>query len=328
MASIRFIRSTLAAAVFFIGCLSAAGVARVSSHGITYVPLNHVASSFSMKVSQPSAERILLKNKWNTLEFETNGRRCWVNGTLLWLNNPVRENGHGWTLQEPDFSKTIDPAVRPHTFLKNAGSRVVVLDPGHGGADKGATSPRKIYEKLLTKNIAGRVCTLLEAKGITVHLTRDDDRTLSLPERCKIAARRRADVFVSLHADSASTTAEGAGTFILALPKHYSTHSYGKGTASSTVHPGNKFDAANQVLGTRIQQKLIQSTGQVDRGVKRARFQVLCDAPCPAALVEMAFLSNPKDEAFVISKSGQDKIARGIANGISAYFSDVQRAKK
>jgi N-acetylmuramoyl-L-alanine amidase len=328
MGSIRFIRPALAAAALFVGCLSAAGVARVSSHGKTYVPLNHIASHFSMQVSAPSAERILLKNKWHTLEFEINSRRCWVNGTLLWLNDPVRKTSHGWTLQEPDFSKTVDPALRPETFLKKAGSRIVVLDPGHGGDDKGATSPRKIYEKLLTKNIADQVHALLKAKGIKVYLTREDDRTLSLSERCKIAARRKADVFVSLHADSAASTADGTGTFILALPQHYSTHSYGKGTASATVHPGNKFDAANQALGTRIQQKLIQGTGQTDRGVKRARFKVLLEAPCPAALVEMAFLSNPKDEAFVLSKSGQDKIARGIADGIAAYLSDVKRAKQ
>ncbi len=328
MGSVKFTRLGLAVALLLAGCSSIAAVKSVSSHGKKYVPLSNIAPYFSMKVSQPAKNRIRLKNRWHTLEFETNSRNCWVNGTLLWLNNPLRNVSGRWMLQAPDFSKTIDPAVRPYNFLNKAGSRIVVLDPGHGGSDKGATSPRKIYEKLLTKNIAGRVRTLLEAGGVTVYLTRDSDSTLSLPERCKIAARRHADVFVSLHADSASKTAEGAGTFILALPGEYSTHSYGKGTASKTGNPGNHFDPANQALGIRIQEKLIQSTGQFDRGVKRARFQVLREAPCPAALVEMAFLSNPKEEAFLISKSGQEKIARGIANGITAYLGDVKRAKQ
>ncbi|MBC8207390.1 MAG: N-acetylmuramoyl-L-alanine amidase [Kiritimatiellales bacterium] len=300
----------------------------ISSRGEVYVPLNNIAPYYGMQISQTGKDRIQLKNKWHTLEFETDSRRCWINGALVWLNNPVRKIGWQWALKDPDFAKTVEPSVRPYAFLKNAGSRVVVLDPGHGGSDTGATSPRKIHEKLLTKNIANRVRNLLQARGITVYLTREDDRNLSLTERGKIAARRNADVFVSLHADSAGTTAEGAGTFILALPQHYSTHSYGKGTPSATSHPGNKFDLANQALGTRIQQYLVKSTSQNDRGVKRARFQVLREAPCPAALVEMAFITNPKEERFVLSKSGQDKIARGIADGIAAYLHDISRAKK
>jgi N-acetylmuramoyl-L-alanine amidase len=303
-------------------------VRSITLNGQAYVPLNNIASYYGMEVSQPARGLIRLRNKWHTLEFETDDRRCRVNGTLLWLNHPVRKTGWQWTLKEPDFSKTIEPAIRPYAFLKEAGSRVVVLDPGHGGADKGAVSPRKIYEKLLTKNIAGRVRNLLEARGLTVYLTRESDQSLSLSERCRIAARRGADVFVSLHADSAGSSAEGAGTFVLALPGEYSTHSYGQGTASATRHPGNKYDPANQALGTRIQQYLIKSTGQTDRGVKRARFQVLREAPCPAALVEMAFITNPKEERFVLSESGQDKLARGIADGIAAYINDVKRAKQ
>ena len=316
------------AAAFLLNAGSAlSNIRSITSHGKVYVPINNIVPYYGMQLSQTGKDRLQLKNKWHTLEFETDSRRCWVNGTLLWLNNPVRKIGWQWALEDPDFQQTIEPSVRPYAFLKDAGSRVVVLDPGHGGSDKGAVSPRKIYEKLLTKNIANRVRNLLEARGLTVYLTREDDRNLSLSERCKIAASRKADVFVSLHADSAGTTAEGAGTFILALSKQYSTHSYGKGTPSTTVHPGNKFDLANQALGTRIQQKLINSTGQNDRGVKRARFQVLREAPCPAALVEMAFITNPKEERFVLSKNGQDKIARGIADGIAAYLYDVNRAK-
>lgn len=313
--------------LFLTACTSPSAVRTLDAHGHTYVPMKSIASYFSMTVSQPAPDRIRLKNKWHTLEFETNSRRCWVNGTMLWLNNPLRRVGSQWGLQEPDFSKTLDPSIRPYVFLKNVGRRIVVLDPGHGGDDKGAVSPRKIYEKLLTKNIATRVRDTLKSRGVTVYLTRETDKNVSLTERGKIAARHRADVFVSLHADSASATAEGASTFVLSLPKQYSTHSYGQGSAPSAINPGNKYDKANQALGTRIQEKLIQSTGQNDRGVKRARFQVLREAPCPAALVEMAFITNPKEEAFVLSKSGQEKIAKGIADGILAYLADVKRAK-
>ena len=321
------IQTLLISSVFLAGCFAPAAVKTVTSHGKKYIPVKNIAPHFSMKVTHPTPDRIRLHNRWNTLEFEINSRRCWVNGTLLWLNNPLRKVGRQWALQDPDYSQTINPSLQPHLFLKKAGSRVVVLDPGHGGSDTGAVSPRKIYEKLLTKNIANRVRDRLKARGITVYLTRETDKNVSLSGRCKIAARHKADVFVSLHADSASATAEGASTFILSLPKHYSTHSYGKGSAPSTKYPGNKFNQANQILGTRIQQKLIKSTKQVDRGVKRARFQVLREAPCPATLVEMAFITNPKEERLVLTQTGQDKIARGIADGIAAYLSDVKRAQ-
>lgn len=328
MKSLHALLRTVAVLTFAIALSTQAAVRTVTSQGKTYVPLKNIGPYYSMTETHPSSDRIRLKNKWHTLEFELNSRRCWVNGTLLWLNNPLRKTGWQWALQEPDFSKTVEPAIRAYAFLKNQGSRVVVLDPGHGGKDRGAVSPRKIYEKLLTKNIANRVRNLLEARGITVYLTREDDTFLTLTQRCSIAAKRNANVFVSLHADSASASAEGASTFVLALPGEYSSHSYGQGRASSTVNKGNRNDKANMALGAYIQQQLIKSTGQKDRGVKRARFQVLRDAPCPAALVEMAFITNKKEESFVLTKAGQDKLAAGIANGIVAYLNDVKRAKK
>jgi len=203
----------------------------------------------------------------------------------------------------------------------------VVLDPGHGGKDLGAVSPRKVYEKLLVMDVAKRVRNQLQARGLTVHLTRDGDTTLSRSERAKKAAKWNADVFVSLHADSAGRDAKGAGTFILALPGCYSTHGYGQGTPPSKANPGNRFDLANTALGYRIQQNLVKATRQKDRGIKHARFQVLKEAPCPAALVEMAFISNPQEEALVLRASHREKIATGIANGIAAYLNDVKRAK-
>lgn len=305
-----------------------AGIRTIRSRGNVYVPLSNIAAYYNMQLSQHGKDRIRLQNSWHTLEFETNSRRCWINDTLLWLNNPVRKIGWQWAIEDDDFTHFIDPAVRPYFFLKTAGSRIVVLDPGHGGKDYGAKSPRKVYEKLLVMDVAKRVRNLLQARGLTVHMTREGDQSLTLSERTKKAARWNADLFVSLHADSASKSAEGAGTFILAHPRYYSTHSYGKGTPSATVHPGNRFNLANAVLGYRIQQNLVRSTRQKDRGVKHARFQVLREAPCPAALVEMAFITNPKEEALVIKASHRAKIASGIADGIAAYLNDIARAKQ
>ncbi len=327
MRSKKLILSGLTLFLLFGGCSTQAIIRTVTSRGKTYAPLNNIADYYGMKVSGGGKDRIRIRSQWNTLEFETDSRRCWVNNTLIWLNHPARKIGWQWALENDDFKALIDPAVRPYAFLKNAGSQIVVLDPGHGGKDLGAISPRKVYEKLLVMDVAKRVRNKLQARGLTVHLTRDSDKYLTLSERTKKAARWNADIFISLHADSASKTAKGSSVFILSRPGCYSTHSYGKGTPSRTKHPGNRFDIANAVLSYRIQQNMIKNTRQTDRGVKHARFQVLKEAPCPAALVEMAFITNPQEEALVIRATHREKIATGIANGIAAYLNDIKRAK-
>jgi N-acetylmuramoyl-L-alanine amidase len=305
-----------------------ASIRTFASHGKHYVSLNTMAPYYGMESSE-FGKTVRLKNRWSTLEFETNGRRLTVNGTLFWLNRPVRKIGWQWAVEADDFYKTIEPAVRPYAFLGGTGSRTVVLDPGHGGRDKGAVSPRNVYEKLMVLDIAKRVRNHLEARGLNVVLTRETDTALALSDRCKKAAAAGGDLFVSIHGDkAASPSVNGAGCFILSLPGHYSTHSYGSGTPPSASYPGNKHDPANAALALRIQQHLVKATGQSDRGIKRARFQVLREAPCPAVLVEVAFLSNPQEEAMIIDPNGREKVARGISNGIAAYLADVHRAKK
>lgn len=306
-----------------------AGVRTVTSRGKNYVTLSSLANYYGMSVTQPAKTRIRMQNKFNKIEFETDSRSVWINGTLVALNEPVRKVGWSWAIDTTDFNKTIAPVSRPAEFLKNYGTRTVVLDPGHGGDDKGASSPRNLQEKAATLDVAKRVKAKLEARGVKVELTREADRNLELDARCRKAAALWADLFVSIHANSAGKNRDvrGAETFVLALPGRYSSNSYGGGKLPTDTNTGNRHDAANMVLSYRIQQNLIKATGQEDRGIKRARFEVLRDAPCPATLVEMAFLSNPKDESIVMDPAGRDRIARGIADGISSYLSDVNRAK-
>ena len=321
--------SVIGLMVIFTAATAFAGVRTVTSRGKTYVTLSNLASYYAMTVTQPAKTRIRLQNKYNKIEFETESRSVWINGTLIALNEPVRKVGWSWAIDALDFNKTIEPVARPTEFLKNAGTRTVVLDPGHGGDDKGTTSPRSIQEKKVVLDVANRVRNRLQARGINVELTRESDRNLDLETRSRKAAGLRADLFVSIHANSAgpNRSVRGAETFVLALPGRYSSNSYGGGKLPSETSNGNRYDTANMVLGYRIQQNLLKATGQEDRGVKRARFEVLRDAPCPAALVEMAFLSNPKDESIAMDPAGRDRIARGIADGIAAYLSDVSRAR-
>jgi N-acetylmuramoyl-L-alanine amidase len=316
-----------------LACLSAspsfAAIRTITSRGKTYAPLAYIAAYYGMTSAEPAKKRIRLQNKWNKIEFQTDSRNVWINGTLVLLSEPVHKVGWQWAIDTTDFNKTIEPTIRPQEFLKSAGTRIVVLDPGHGGNDKGAISPRNVHEKLVVLDVSKRIKAKLEARGIKVELTRDSDRALDLSARCRKAAALQADLFVSVHANAtANRNVRGTETFVLSLPDRYSSNSYGSGKPPSSTYTGNRYDIANMALGFRIHQNLVKATGQEDRGVKRARFEVLRNAPCPAALVEMAFLSNAKDEAMVIDPAGRDRIARGIADGIVAYLADVKRAKK
>jgi N-acetylmuramoyl-L-alanine amidase len=293
----------------------------------TTTPLSQIARLYSMKISS-AGRKIILKNKWNTIEVETNSRRIWINGTLVWLHIPTRKTVHGWVVPEIDFKKTIDPIMRSYAFLPATPPHLIVLDPGHGGKDSGAIGKRKVYEKLAVLSIAKRVKAHLEAKKIKVKMTRSTDTYLTLQQRSAFAAKAGASLFVSIHADSAGTpSAHGVETFVMTAAGGDSSNYFGQ-PGDKTPGKGNYHDPANAILGFALQSNLVKTTHRSDRGLRRARYAVLKNAPCPAALVECGFLSNPEEEALMIDPKYRETIAHGISNGLFAYLTLARRVRK
>ncbi len=291
------------------------------------VSLSYIARLYSMRTSV-SGKKVVMKNKWNNIEVETNSRRAWVNGVMVWLHHPCRKAGGGWAIRELDFKKGIDPILRSYAYVPTKKPNMVVLDPGHGGKDPGAVGTRKVYEKKAVLSIANRVKAHLEAKKIPVRMTRTTDVYLTLNQRSDYAAKVGADLFVSIHADSAeASSANGVETFTMTAAGCDSSNYYGQSGDKSTKR-GNQYDAANAVLGFSIQSNLVKMSKRSDRGLRRARFAVLKNAPCPAALVECGFLSNPEEEALMIDPNYREAVARGISNGILGYITLVNRARK
>jgi N-acetylmuramoyl-L-alanine amidase len=201
--------------------------------------------------------------------------------------------------------------------------RTIVLDPGHGGPDQGTHAQSGLAEKTLTLDLSKRLRALLAQKGYSVLLTRNDDRETSLDSRSAFARARKADLFVSLHFNSAAPATEprGAETFCLTPSGAPSTSTKGAALSAAdfvSFH-GNRFDNDNVVLAHCIQQSLVGRTGAVERGVKRARFEVLKDLTCPGVLVECGFLSNPSDVRLVSQSSHRDRLAAAILAGIETY---------
>ncbi len=261
-------------------------------------------------------DRLIFKQQkggTNQIVFFADSRRAELNGTLIWLNAAPfgAARSRNWRILREDLTNTIHAAwTTPPAFT----NRLVMLDPGHGGRDEGATSDdKRLVEKDLTLDLAQRVRTLLESRGVRVLMTRTDDTTLTLADRSQLASFHHPALFVSIHLNkAANTNSFGAETFIMPAPNH-------PGTAAES-HPdawraGNAFDPQSARLAYFIQHRMAPLTGG-DRGLKRARFHVLANASSPAALVECGFLSNPDEAAKFQTSLHKANVARAIADAI------------
>ncbi len=223
--------------------------------------------------------------------------------------------------------------------------RTVVIDAGHGGHDPGAVGSSGLYEKNVVLDIAIRVREIMKKDYpfYNVILTRETDVFIPLPERAEIANRNNADLFVSVHANSSTNRkARGIETYLLnwsndaealkvaarenaiSLKKMKQMKSE-LGVILASLERESKRDESVKVAGS-IQNSLASSVGQKypevnDLGVKQALFYVLVGAKMPSTLVEVSFISNPKEEKLLAGDSYRKFLARSIADGIHKYFS-------
>lgn len=280
--------------------------------GKTYVYLQEVAKDFGMTMTK-SQEFCTLRNSTNYMSFEFDKKTATVNGIEITLLFPSAYNDGVPIISQKDFSFVLEPIIKARA-LKRQYVRTIVLDPGHGDQDNG-TQGAYSKEKVIALIIAQKVASILTASGYKVVMTRNSDKFVSLESRAGVIARYKADVFVSIHCNSAKKDISGHETFVLAPSGTSSTYSK---KVVDTYESGNCYDKNNERLGYEIN-KALGKTGREDRGLKHARFAVLKYATKPAALVETGFLSNRTEENLLNSKGFQDKIAGAIAAGIISY---------
>ena len=258
-------------------------------------------------------------------------RRAVLDEVLIWLHDPATNGTHvaaraTWL----DRRTTLDPILdAPTNSLVKARAFRVVIDPGHGGMDPGAqTRDERHNERDYVLDIAERLRTYLSNAGCEVFLTRiDNEETLTLEDRIFLMQNWTPDVFVSIHINSAASSgAQGLETYVMPPPGVRATSQHDVATLSSRsltnikkTWPGNAKNGDNLRLAFCVQRRLLRTTDLVDRGLKRARFQVLREASAPAILVEAGFLSNSEDAAFLSKPNGRERIARGIYQGIIDY---------
>ncbi len=296
----------------------------------SFVRLSDMARLYGLRVSDMSDGNVVLSSSYHSMIFEPDSRRMSLMDVRIWLQNPVTRIRGRWTVNRLDADSTLDPILRPYLHLRNRGASVVVIDAGHGGKDGGAESVVPgLIEKDATLDIATRVRALLLRADVRALMTREDDTFFELEDRCRIASRWSPDVFVSIHCNAGpDSDAKGIETYVLSKAGAASTNA--RDQTPSNVHrsqPGNSHDAASAVLGFALQKRLLRDTGAEDRGLRHARFAVLKDAPCSAALVECGFLSNRSEALKLNDPVYRDRIARSIAQGILDYCAAVRKAQ-
>lgn len=193
---------------------------------------------------------------------------------------------------------------------------LVVLDPGHGGQDSGATCG-PIYEKDLTLDVAQRVDRLLQAQGLATLMTRVGDSYVSLQDRAAVTNRARDCIFVSIHFNESKKTASGVETYFAEqqappAPRLVSWIPFFQGPASESP------TLASQTLAGFIQEAMIARTKAPNRGIKAEQLFVLDHVSVPAVLVEAGFL-NKEEIAKVESTDYRDQMAAAISEGILRY---------
>jgi N-acetylmuramoyl-L-alanine amidase len=260
------------------------------------------------------------------LSFTVDSRKAMVKGTHVWLCAPVAfKNGSAY-VSAVDLSATLNPVLFPARISARRMIQSIVLDPGHGGKDPGNQEGRR-QEKEYTLAFAKELKELLAKAGFEVSLTRKNDSFVDLPERPEIARRRGADLFISVHFNSAdgegSASVKGAEVYCLTPPRTSSTNARGEGGGAGSF-PGNRFDTKNVLLAWQIQKALSQKAGAEDRGVKRARFAVLRSAEMPAVLIEAAFMTHPADSKRIYDPTQRRQMAQAIVDGVLAYKRTVE----
>lgn len=303
-------------------------LSRFSLDGVPYVRLEDWArvSNFRLQWNAPKQE-VQLSSAFSTLVFTVNSARCSLNGVNVWLSFPIAlRNGSAW-IAATDLDTAVQPVLLPSKNPKGATVRTICLDPGHGGKDPGNREGKQ-QEKKYTLLLAQELRNLLSKAGFKVNLTRANDTFVELPSRAEIARRRSADLFVSLHFNSAdgagASAAKGTEVYCMTPARVSSTNARGEGAGTGSF-PGNQFDSRNILLAYQIQKALVKNLGVEDRGLRRARFAVLRWAEMPAVLIEGGFMTNPTEARKIYDPAYRRQMAQAIVEGVLAYKKQVEQ---
>jgi N-acetylmuramoyl-L-alanine amidase len=288
-----------------------------------YVTVTNVAQFYQFPEYTRVGRTVSLRSERRTIRAQAGTSEISINGVRFFTHFPLLNNNGEDLISVMDVSKIIEPVLRPSRIQKAEKIETVVLDPGHGGFDNGASSSWG-NEKNFTLEVALAARKELMRAGFHVEMTRSNDVFVSLEQRVRIANRFPKAVFVSIHFNS-SPGGIGVESFALAPEGVTSNMSSEHHVSAADVarHAGNAQDEHNIALTASIHAMVLSRMAAFDRGVKHARFHVLRDVKIPAVLVEGGFISSATEGQKISTGYYRQRLGAAIAQGIQNYNAAV-----
>jgi N-acetylmuramoyl-L-alanine amidase len=250
------------------------------------------------------------------LDFAVGSQFAKWNGLTFMLGFTPQITAHEVTVNGLDVEKSILPLLQQRSVPLRG--RVVVIDPGHGGEQRGTKSViGKGFEKDFTLDWATRLQTLLTSNGWKVYLTRTNDVDIPLHERVAIADRVNADLFLSLHFNSGGSAGNESGVETYCMTPYAMPSNLTRNYVDDAYYnwPNNAYDRGNFTWAMRLHRSVVNLTAAPDRGVRRARFMaVLRTQRRPAVLIEGGYLSNRHEATLISTPEYRQKLAQAVAN--------------
>lgn len=288
--------------------------------GREYVSDENVAKFYQFERFAKQDKDRIFKHPSLIMTWKIGSESIYVNNIKFNLSFPVIENGGMAMLSTVDLAKLVDPVVRPSYIRKPILFDTVVLDAGHGAHDTGAKGPYG-REKDYALDMVLRIEKELKARGFKTLLTRREDIFLTLGQRVEIANRQKNAIFISMHFNSSGArTANGIETYALAPQGTSSTDG---SSPWNSLLTGNVRDAENIALATAVHAHVISELQSVDRGIKRARFNVLRGINKPAILFEGGFVTSPSEGKLINDPEHRQRIAVSIADAVVRFKTAV-----
>ncbi len=290
-------------------------VIRVKNHkNVPMLNMADVAEFYGMKYLT-SGEDITFLSKYSKITFTVNSRVMVLNNVQIYLSRSIAVIDNINYMGKSDFQLILEPILRPQTVIPKSSLMTIVVDPGHGGKDVGAINGTD-YEKNINLQVALRLVNKLRAKGFKVFMTRSKDTDVTLEQRTNFATSMKANLFVSIHCNSASASVTGLETYI-ATPS--GDPPVGDNKPMKTKCPANDYDLQNAYLAYYTQRSILQRTKCDDRGLRRKRFYVIRNTTCPSMLIEIGFISNDTELKALKQTARQEQIADAIVDSLLRF---------
>src|SRR5215813_13055857 len=242
-------------AVPFSVAIDAADWQVIKVNGHDYLTVDNISKFYGLPAEVvPSGAKMGSETIKNPLEFVSGSREAMINGARSWLCFPAIEQDGKTLVSRTDVAKTIEPLVRPHRVPNVGKVQTVVLDPGHGGHDKGQVS-RYGYEKDFALDVARKLRPLLQAKGLRVIMTREADYFVPLEVRAQIANAAHNSIFVSIHFNATNDDPNAIGFEIFSFTPRGapSTSDSNVNARSFNMQPGSAVGAQSMALSACVQ---------------------------------------------------------------------------